>query len=549
MRKRRIDGGAALCALAFAACVLMTARYLIAGYGAYLDSDMASELALAQHLARRGALVSRAWHYSTEVRVLSTQLVFTPLMALFPHDWRLVRTAGCLILLAALSASAYASARWMGAARRYALLFAGLTLCPCSVVYAQMIDIGAYYVPHAVLTNLFVGLWAREAGTPGHIAPGRIAPGRIVSGRRAASCAALLALAFAMGAQSIRYLLCAVLPAAAAALASLFLEREARCGANRARVARLALTLAALACALAGYAAGKRLLSGFHVTEGYGAPRLTNVTSADLPGRLSLSLAWLLRLCGYTEGALLLSAHGVLSVAGMLCPAVAGLLLFRAQWRAAREGLCAPLMGALAELAAFALLLGSFLFVDGLFLNRYWLPVLTLGAPALAAALTLEERPALRRGAAALLSVVALGMGLCVTRDSMAAPERGEADAAVAQAIEDTGMTLGYATFWNANIYTELTGGEVEIVSMRVAGDGGGQGVPELEAWLEAEENLAMSRPDEGVFLLLQSGEEQALGAFLARCGARRAQLEKGLSLWTVESQRLFFEAMDAMKN
>ena len=152
MKQKRLGG---LCAAAiFLLCALMTGFYLIAGYGAYLDSDMASELALASHLAKEGALISSTWAYSTEVRVLSTQLVFTPLMALFPHNWRLVRTLGCLILQAALAASAYFCGRSLGARKRFALLFAGLSISVCSVVYAQMITIGAYYVPHAVLTNL-----------------------------------------------------------------------------------------------------------------------------------------------------------------------------------------------------------------------------------------------------------------------------------------------------------------------------------------------------------------------------------------------------------
>ena len=64
----------ALCGAVFALCCAMTAYYLIAGYGAYLDADMASELALAQHLSEKGVLISDTWYYSTEIRLLATQL-------------------------------------------------------------------------------------------------------------------------------------------------------------------------------------------------------------------------------------------------------------------------------------------------------------------------------------------------------------------------------------------------------------------------------------------------------------------------------------------
>ena len=193
MRQKRLGG--LFAAAVFLLCAVMTGTYLIAGYGAYLDSDMASELALASHLAEEGKLISGTWVYSTEVRVLSTQLIFTPLMALFPHDWRLVRTLGCLILQGILAASAYFCGRALGADKKFSLLFAGLSISACSVVYAQMVTIGAYYVPHAVLTNLCVGMTARlmcmEKG-----------------GKRAALGALLLAMCALMGASSIRYPFC-----------------------------------------------------------------------------------------------------------------------------------------------------------------------------------------------------------------------------------------------------------------------------------------------------------------------------------------------------
>ena len=73
MRQKRLGG--LFAAAVFLLCAVMTGTYLIAGYGAYLDSDMASELAQASHLAEEGKLISGTWVYSTEVRVLSTQLI------------------------------------------------------------------------------------------------------------------------------------------------------------------------------------------------------------------------------------------------------------------------------------------------------------------------------------------------------------------------------------------------------------------------------------------------------------------------------------------
>ena len=49
MRQKRLGG--LFAAAVFLLCAVMTGTYLIAGYGAYLDSDMASELALAMSAA------------------------------------------------------------------------------------------------------------------------------------------------------------------------------------------------------------------------------------------------------------------------------------------------------------------------------------------------------------------------------------------------------------------------------------------------------------------------------------------------------------------
>lgn len=48
-----------------------------------LDADMASEQLLANLLAQEGGVMSTNWYYSTELRVLNTQLVMVPLFRLF----------------------------------------------------------------------------------------------------------------------------------------------------------------------------------------------------------------------------------------------------------------------------------------------------------------------------------------------------------------------------------------------------------------------------------------------------------------------------------
>ena len=522
MRQKRLGG--LFAAAVFLLCAVMTGTYLIAGYGAYLDSDMASELALASHLAEEGKLISGTWVYSTEVRVLSTQLIFTPLMALFPHDWRLVRTLGCLILQGILAASAYFCGRALGADKKFSLLFAGLSISACSVVYAQMVTIGAYYVPHAVLTNLCVGMTARLM--------------RMEKGKKRAVLGALLLL---MGASSIRYPFCATIPVAAAGLwAYIFPSGAESAPRTRAQGARTMLTLAVCAVSVAGFAVGQRILGRVCL---YDAARY----DADMPGTIQQALGGLARLMGYSERSVLLSAHGLVSVGALLLPAAAAVLLARTL-KAARENQSDVLrFGALTLAMSAAITALSFVLLEGLYLNRYWIPLMTLGAPVMAACLTGETNAPLRRGCALLFAGVVLTASAMQITSTMKHPEITDVQRERAAFLQESGLTFGYATFWNANVITELTNGEVEAVGISIAQNEKGQGVPRVSEWLEAQENRRMERPDERVFMLLTEAESERLDDFLKKSGAQARCTRDGMTAYEIESQRIFFETAQAM--
>ena len=77
------------------------------------------------------------------------------------------------------------------------------------------------------------------------------------------------------------------------------------------------------------------------------------------------------------------------------------------------------------------------------------------------------------------------------------------------QAILDAGYTQGYATFWNANVLTELSNGRLELWHW----SDGKQNISNLEdfndiyAWLQLKSHV--EAPPEGkVFVLLSANED-----------------------------------------
>lgn len=123
----------------------------------YIDSDASSELVLAHQLSQTGQILSKDWFYSTELRVLNTQLIYAPLFLLF-DEWHLVRFSGALILQAILVLSYGFLFHEMALPKRTFYLSASLLLLPVSVCYGRIVLYHCYYIPHIALSFLLLGL-------------------------------------------------------------------------------------------------------------------------------------------------------------------------------------------------------------------------------------------------------------------------------------------------------------------------------------------------------------------------------------------------------
>lgn len=519
----------------FALCAAMTALYLIAGYGAYLDADMASELVLARRLADGMTPVSSTWHYSTEVRLINTQLVFAPLMALFGGSWRLVRTLGCIILLGMQAAVSRAACLRAGADRAHSLVMAGLGVLAISPLYAQNVIIGAYYIPHAILTlavlALFAGLYKKKE-------------------KRAARSAVILALAFVLGLSSVRYLLCAIVPAlCAAAWMAVFPasgEDEAPTGE---RLVPAGVALAACMAGAAGFLVNQRVLPALlHCRfDYYGAMAYADWAQHDLFAQMQAALSGLLSALGFAGGVPLMGAQGIVNALILLMLAAAAVLLRRGLRALCHDGenahgrfaVLMAVFGLGVTLAAFSLLRSAYI-------DRYWLPVLMAAAPAMAVCLTRERNPLLRRLALLITCGAMLLSGGITMHDSMRHPQvETDMRMEAVNAARERGYTKGYATFWNANIITELTDDEIRMTAVqKTARADGSMGLAPY-AWLEDERELAMDAPDEPVFLLLGTWEDADMADFLARAGAVKVELDGWINLYEIESQRALFACFE----
>lgn len=499
--------------LVLAGCFAALCYFEWRNVGDLLDSDMASDLIYARLLAQEGTFFSPNWYYSSELRVFANHLSFTPLF-LITQDWRLVRGLGSMLTYALFVLSLYAPLSQVGLRRQYPLVAAAMLL-PLSVMYFHYSFVGTFYTHNYILSFWLLGLALGQCG-----ASGRARAWRLIL---------LGALSVAAGLCGLRFLLFSSLPLCASAL--YLWVRAGRAAGPRTR--RLAWgSLLSLGAMAAGAAVNLLVLSRLYTFQTFAEVTYTSFQ----PEAAGEFLRNLLSLLGFPENGSLFSPA--------LAPAALSLLLLAliawASWSALRApapGAAAAQSAILAQpgeaaaqspaetdapgdrvlalffLAAAVMHIGL-LSLTSMPRNAYhFLPISVYALPL--AACALKRLPWPGRWRAALAGVLAC---LLAATSAVNYPYFSRRDVTyelrmALESLQAEGYDCGYATFWRANVLTELSGGEVEMYCLEGPYDGP-EAFDNLFPWLQLKAHD--DTPPEGkVFVLLSKYEgETSLPVF-----------------------------------
>ena len=499
--------------LVLAGCFAALCYFEWRNVGDLLDSDMASDLIYARLLAQEGTFFSPNWYYSSELRVFANHLSFTPLF-LLTQDWRLVRGLGSMLTYALFVLSLYAPLSQVGLRRQYPLVAAAMLL-PLSVMYFHYSMVGTFYTHNYILSFLLLGLALGQCG-----ASGRARAWRLIL---------LGALSVAAGLCGLRFLLFSSLPLCASAL--YLRARAGRAAGPRAR--RLAWgSLLSLGAMAAGAAVNLLVLSRLYTFQTFAEVTYTSFQ----PEAAGEFLRNLLSLLGFPENGSLFSPA--------LAPAALSLLLLAliawASWSALRApapGAAAAQSAILAQpgeaaapspaetdapgdrvlalffLAAAVMHIGL-LSLTSMPRNAYhFLPISVYALPL--AACALKRLPWPGRWRAALAGVLACLLAATSAVNSLYFSRR-DVTYELRMALESLlaeGYDCGYATFWRANVLTELSGGEVEMYCLEGPYDGP-EAFDTIFPWLQLKAH-ATEPPEGKVFVLLSKYEgETSLPVF-----------------------------------
>ncbi|NLC72542.1 MAG: hypothetical protein GX684_02045 [Ruminococcaceae bacterium] len=464
-------------ALFFAVCfiVFCFAAYHISGN--ILDGDASSELTLAKHLSEKNAIISSDWVYSSELRVINTQLVYSALFKI-TDKWQVVRFWGIIILNIILVLSYLFMIRKTSVRRSARIFSASLLLLPMSIATARILNFHTYYIPHVAIGFLLLGLFLKFSGQK-------------PSSSRKLTVALFLLLGFLSGLGGIRQLLITIFPLFLACLIETLLTADSRSSKLSDSVnlilgnKPLLLSISGLASNFLGVVINEKVLRQFFLFDNY----YTSALSSFSVSKLETVINAMLTVSGYMPNSPVFSVSGITSLFALvfvpllLYLAVKVLLKFRKN-KKENEGFGSQFLW-IFFLSAFFVNTFAFLFLNSFFFELYYIPVLILSIPLIATMLDTKTSPISVFGQAiALIVSVFLVFGGFYRIVKLTNPPENNVPnfrygglsysnihlvPEIRPAVDfltRKNYTHGYSTFWHANVVRELTNGSIDVMGI-----------------------------------------------------------------------------------
>lgn len=461
---------------------VITSYYVKENVWLTLTSDDASELVLGQLLANEGGILSQNWYYSSELRVLNTN-IFYALFFKLTDSWLHVRVYSyiCMYILLILTYLVMSKAYKIN---RYSTFFGFLLMLPISADYYEVVLKGAYYLPHITISFVILALsqfFVRKSGK-----------------------VAILILGFSFvlsilaGLGGARQIFILYLPLLLAALILTFIRKSLD---NKKYIV---FTVVNFVAGLIGFEINSKILSQKYTFKGWDFS-FTGISFSKIEEVLNGFLYEF----GYTNSSVFSFALLKNIIAGIwvLLTIYAIVYAVKSAERISFEYLSLAIFIATAD-SIFALL---YFFTDMDFAYRYWIPLVVLSFP-LAAAFFNELD--IKRGFKN--SVVIIFLTLCCICGIQYYKDNWKTDSTydfrkISEVALSQGYTTGYASFWRANVLTELSNGQIDMYDW--TGDSQSlldiKDVDQTYQWLQLKSH-DYERPEGKVFLVFSTTQAQA---------------------------------------
>ena len=478
----------------------------------WINSDMAAEMIFSKLLAEEGRLIASSnWYYSTEFRVLYTQLVMTPLHYVFT-DWHIIRVITNVVFYVLMLASFYFVCKPLKIRRRNVWLCALALFVPVSEAVMTHLQMGNTYMSHVILCFVTFGLFLRLCDREQ----------RCHRGRYIVYAVLFAAICVVLGISGVRYMLDILVPLVITA--GVFVIRSGGFQVFRKEVTKehlagflkteqvtyLFVSFAGLVCGGIGYLINAMFISKMYQFQTYDTTNFIAVHEGVFWDRVQNALGELLQMFGYIENKAFLSLRGLITILAFVMIATLGFTWVKSmryshvQSTALVESVEQNHRRFTVLFAgiSFVLHLFVFVFTTSTMVDRYFIPIAIFFLLTLAIYMEWEGL-VFDRVVVCLILGGSLALAGVKTYYSFVSNDKNADRYEMAEYLVEEGYTFGYASYWNSNIMTEVSDGALEMAnlwSLESLGD------------FKWSSKMSSYEPKEGkIFLIAENSELAAL--------------------------------------
>ena len=437
-------------------CLLLFFAMFVSRYSEFfLNSDDSSELVLSKLLSDEGGIISKNWYYSTELRVLNTQLIFAPLFRIF-SDWNMVRTVGSSIILLLLIISGWLLGKAVGLDSGEAALFCAPLLAPLSQDYFMIVMARSYYAPHITISLLTFALLFFSAGNQSR------------RNKRLLTAVAAV-LAFLAGLGGLRQLIILYIPLL---MSSVFLfctdylkrralsEKKSFPESPSTGLYRFFFVESIILLVFSGfgYLVNSHILSNRYSFASWNDMHFCPFSA----GRMADIINGYLNSLGFRSGENVFSSALISSFTCFLLLLIVCVAIFESftdQGSEPEERILTVFFS-----AAVLLFTALYVFSDFGYADRYNLPIVVFALPVVFLYVRRKKRlfPPVGRYILTISLLLLAGVSGYLTYQIPYFRTENEYNK-IAEVLSKKGCHYGYSSYWHGNVLTELTDGSVEV--------------------------------------------------------------------------------------
>lgn len=428
----------------------------------WIDSDMAAEMMFSKLLTEGGHIFATPdWYYSTEFRFLYTHLIMAPLFYI-TNNWHVIRAITNIVFYVVMIWSYFYCVKPLKLPKWAVVCTSVILLLPFSETVMTHMQMGNTYLSHVIIVLVFFGMFLRLVDRQD-----------LKKYQLWILTVLYVLLAIICGVSGVRYLLALQCPLVVAAL--IFLLQSAKFQQFRHAMNKenlqimlqsksilyLWYSLLGMVGSVVGYAINVAWVSRQYVFQTYDSTNFIAVYQGIFLERVQNTLGSLLMLFGYIPDKGVISLRGIVTIIAFVMIGIVGYCTVKTFKHCTGKKYFTVLF----FVVAFAVNTFVFVFTNSTIVPRYYITVWVFVLPVLAIYFAKEEI-AFDRMALGLLLAACLFLSTAKTVVSFIGADKNEDKRPVAEFLVENGYEFGYATYWNANIITELTDGQVEIANV-----------------------------------------------------------------------------------